>query len=278
MQKAITKISAALFCASAVAAIVLRAMQLLNFTDVETGHIVYEAKNTIAVFFVLCAASAAFCAVLCCKNAEPVNPFEQQKSKPILCTAIAAGVAMFYGFIHQCILCGEYISSTAYFELNYFIPLCLAGVSALLSAFYFSILGISFVTDKYDFRYFKYFHIVPVLWCIFMLFTCLTRYDDGIFAEESILHYAVLIFGTLFFLAFVRCVDKTPGTAKGFCFLGFLYGFTALVLAVPRLVLFAAGEELSSVSYSSIPYLFTGIFAITISAEAFIKNNKSKEG
>lgn len=177
-------------------------------------------RKTIVLFFIACAAVIMFSVLLCRKNAYR-NPFSKQRSRRVFYFCIFAAVAMFYDFVHQCINCYKYISENVNFEWNYFIPVCLVGISAVLCAFYFIIMGVSFVTDKYDFRNLSYFHIMPVCWNLFMLLCTLTRNDDGLYAQESILHYSVLILGMLFHIAVIRCLESNLHKLRAFCFLVF---------------------------------------------------------
>ncbi|MDE6123800.1 MAG: hypothetical protein K2G22_01050 [Eubacterium sp.] len=271
MPKLLTKMISVLFGASVLCATAVRCVQMFSYTNVSTGFIMRGAEKTIALFFILCAAIVLFSALLCRKNVYK-NPFSKHKSRLVFYSCIFAAIAMFYDFVHQCINCYKYISENAHFEWNYFIPVCFVGISAVLCAFYFIIMGISFVTDKYDFRNLRYFHITPVCWNLFMLLSGLTRNDDGLYAEESILHYAVLIFGMLFYIAVIRCIDSDLRKLRIFCFLGFLYGALCIVLAVPRIAAIVFGADVYTVAFSASAYLFTGAFAVSLSAEA-LKDN-----
>ena len=82
---------------------------------------------------------------------------------------------MFYDFVHQCVNCFNYFAKETAAGLNYFIPLCLGALCALLCALYFVMMGISFKTDTYDFRKFRCF-----IW-LTLLFACC--------AEDSSTHF-----------------------------------------------------------------------------------------
>ena len=271
MPKILTKIISVLFGASVICAAAVRCVQMFCYTNASTGFIIHGAEKTIVLFFIACAAVIMFSVLLCRKNAYR-NPFSKQRSRRVFYFCIFAAVAMFYDFVHQCINCYKYISENVHFEWNYFIPVCLVGISAVLCAFYFIIMGVSFVTDKYDFRNLSYFHIMPVCWNLFMLLCTLTRNDDGLYAQESILHYSVLILGMLFHIAVIRCLESNLHKLRAFCFFGFLYGAMCFVLAVPRIAAIVFGADVYTTAFSASTYFFTGAFAVSLSAEA-LKDN-----
>ena len=268
MPKMLTKMIYVLFGASVFSAVVLRCVQMFRYTEASTGFILRGAEKTVALFFTLCTAAVFLCSVFLSKKNSFKNPFAKHKSNAVFYSCIFAAIAMFYDFVHQCMNCYQYISENIHFEMNYFIPLCIVGISAVFCAFYYVIMGISFVTDKYDFRQFGYFHIMPLCWYLFMLLSGLTRNDDGLYAEESMLHYAVLIFGILFYISVVRCIDNNLRKLKTFCFLGFSYGALCIILSVPRIAAIICGMDVHTVTFSALVYLFTGIFAVSLSAEA----------
>ncbi|MDE6658568.1 MAG: hypothetical protein K2K01_00445, partial [Eubacterium sp.] len=136
---------------------------------------------------------------------------------------------------------------------------------------YFIMMGVSFKTNRYDFKSFKYYHIMPMFWNLFVLFSLLTNYNDGIYAEEKILHYIVLIFGILFFISLIGCMNSSYKGLKWLCFLGFVYEALGFVLSVPRIVAFLFGTELSSADFSAVSYLFISAFAGVFSL-SMIKN------
>ena len=276
MPKTLTKFAFGFFGASVLCAAALRCAQLFSFTDATTGFVLKEASGSVWAVYVLCILAAALCGIFFLKDFTPVDPFCKKERKSLFCVCILAGAAMFYDFVHQCVNCFSYASRTAYLELNYLIPLLLIGIAAIFCTFYFIIMGISFVTDKYDFRQLMYFHLALAIWFVLGLLTSLTRYDDSYLAVENNLRYAVLFFGIMFSLVLIRCIDGSAAKLKLLCFMGASYFALSFILSVPRIIAFIAGAKLSDADFSSVSYLFTGIFAAVLTYET-LKKQKFKE-
>lgn len=242
----------------------IRCVQLLFLTDVSTGFIDKNRAGTIVLFFTSCLVLILLIPFLL-KNKAIQNPFYKTKSRLLFVVSVAAGTAMFYDFVFKCVNCYKYAAAVSQPRLNYFIPVCLAAMSALLCALYFIMMGVSFKTDRYDFKSFKYYHLVPLFWNLFVLFSMLTDYDDGIYAEEKILHYIVLVFGMLFFAKLIGCINSDYKKLKSLCFSGFAYGALCLILSAPRIIAFLVDAKLYGSDFSAVTYLFMSAFALTLS-------------
>lgn len=276
MPKTLTKIVLGFFGASVLFAAALRCVQLFSFTDASTGFVLKEATASVTAVYILCILTAALCGMFFHKKFTPIDPFGKKEGKRLFYVCILAGAAMFYDFVHQCVNCFNYVSRTAHLELNYLIPILLAGITALLCTFYFIIMGISFITDKYDFRQLMYFHLVLLIWFVLGLLTSLTRYDDGYLAVQNNLRYAVLVLGITFSLLLIRCIDGSSAKLKTLCFTGASYAALSFILSVPSIIAFIGGAKLNEVGYSFVSYLFTGIFAAALTAEV-LRKEKLKE-
>ena len=276
MPKITTKIVFGFFGASVLCAAALRCVQLFSLTDASTGFIIKDASGTAGAVYILCILAAALCGIFFDKKLTVADPFGKKENRPLFYVCLLAGAAMFFDFVHQCVNCFSYASRTTYLELNYLIPILLTGITAIFCTFYFIIMGISFVTDKYDFRQLMYFHLALAVWFVLGLLTNLTRYDDSYLAVENNLRYAVLFFGIFFSLVLIRCIDGSSAKVRMLCFTGLSYAALSFILSVPRIIAFVAGAELYKADFSSVSYLCTGIFAAVISIEA-LKKQKSEE-
>ncbi|MDE6752954.1 MAG: hypothetical protein K2J59_09315, partial [Eubacterium sp.] len=167
--------------------------------------------------------------------------------------------------VFKCVNCYHYLTEVSEPRLNYFIPICLAALSALLCALYFIMMGISFKTDSYDFKNFKYYHTVPFFRNLFVLFSMLSDYNDGIYAEEKILHSIVLVFGMLFFIRLIGCMDSDYKKLRSLSFSGIFYGALCFILSVPRIIALLFGAELYHADFSAVTYLFMSVFAFALS-------------
>lgn len=253
---------------TALSAIVLRVVQLIKYTDVETGHILQSAKTTMLYFYLTCVIMILLSVLIAYKSKNCNNPFENKKNKTLSLFSLFAGVSLFYDFVHQALNCYEYIAKTSQIQMNYIIPLALVGISALASSFYFFLISSYFISNKYDFRQLKYFHLMPTMWMLFKLLICIVTYVDERYAEEAFFEYAVLIFGILFFIFVIKCMDNKEFNINHVVFTGLSYGLCSLIISVPRIFADFTKIETSEVSFSSITYLFTGIFALIFSVNA----------
>lgn len=274
MPKAIKTVYAILFFGVTFSAIILRTVQLLRFTDSSSGSIIKGAENTIFMFYALCAASLILIAFLLSKKSGGCENPLSKKNRALCAAGAAAGLSMFYDFVHQCINCYEYISKTSYAEMNYFIPLCVSGAAALACAFYYIIIGISFNTDKYDFKQFRFFHTMPIVWALSGLLVGITRFIDKLYAEEIILQYAVLISGIIFYIAFISCIDENGSALRFTGCAGLAYAVLAFSISLPRMAVFAFGYDVSPVVFSSVTYFFSGAFALVFSLNIFKSQKK----
>ena len=271
MAKILSKVFSAFIGAFLLFSAVLRCMQLFFMTDASTGFINRNRAGTIVLFFISCLAFILLIPVWL-KRKTLKNPFYQTKSRLLFLSSVAAGVFMFYDFVFKCVNGYQYVAEVSAIRLNYFIPFCLSALSALLCTLYFVMMGVSFKTNRYDFKSFKYYHIMPVFWHLFVLFSLLSDYNDGIYAEEKILHYIVLIFGILFFITLIGSMNSDYKKLKWLCFLGFVYGALGFVLSAPRMIAFLLGAELYDADFSAVSYLFLSAFAGVFSLSMIKKN------
>ncbi len=264
MPKILNKVFSAAFGAVLLFCTVFRCIQLFFLTDASTGFIDHNRTGTIALFFISCLVLILLIPALL-KNKAFKNPFYKFKSRLLFFVSAAAGTAMFYDFVFKCVNCYYYWTEVSEPRLNYFIPICLAALSALLCALYFIMMSISFKTDSYDFKSFKYYHAVPLIWNLFVLFSVFSDYNDGIYDEEKILHSIVLVFGMLFFIKLIGCMDSDYKKLRSLGFSGLSYGALCFILSVPRIIVLLFGAELYHADFSTVTYLFMSVFAFALS-------------
>lgn len=248
-------------------AVIFRTIIILFYTDASTGFVRRSATGITAAFCCCCVFSVLLYAVLINQSVIS-NPFDKHKSRLVFYTCVFAGASMFYDFVYHCVIIYRIVISGSFAVLNYSVPLCLTAGSSVLCAFYFTIMGISYKTDKYDFRCLKYYHIIPLCRHLFAVFVCLTRYNDGIHSLESILYYTVLVSGMVYFVLFLSCLDGNHKMLKLFCLFGFLYGILCFVLTVPRIAAVFFSADISEADFSAVAYLFMGISSFSLSASA----------
>lgn len=265
MPKVVKNTTAVLLSLTAVSAIMLRIIQLIKFTDIETGYIYQSATQSMHIFYIICFVMIVLSAIISYKSKCCNNPFEKEKSKTLSLFSFFAGISLFYDFVHQSVNCYEYISKNSQLQMNYLFPLVFVGISALACSFYFFLMGSYFVSDKYDFRQFKYFHLMPTAWILFKLLICIVTYVDERYAEEVFFQYELLIFGVCFYIFIIRCIDDDCFNLRHLAFTGISYALCSLIISIPRIVVWLMNAETSSVTFSSVTYLFTGLFALIFS-------------
>ncbi len=258
--------------AAALAAMVLRCVQIFKYTDYETAHVVKTASASVAAFYSLLVASAVLFAlsVIKCKPFSSVN---RKGGKGICALCILSCVAMFYDFVYRCLLCFNYTESTQHPASNRLAPMICTAIFALCSAVFFIALGISFKTTRYQMNSLWFLYIAPVMWALSGLLSLLTVYDDVFFAEETFLKYAAMIAAIVFFLLFALGEDKDKSVLPALVAAGFVYGAFSILLAVPRIMALAIGLPLARADFSCASFLFTGLFAVCAAAKTAAAEN-----
>lgn len=144
-----------------------------------------------------------------------------------------------------------------------FVPDCLCCVLAFCCCLYFVIVGLSYSGDNYDFRQFKFFHIVVLLWSVAKILTVLTEIINFTYDLNEVLKYFVLIVGACFFYCFVSEVERQDGAKKITVFFARTYAYCAVFYFIDRaLMLLSANVSLTHTdNFFAVTVLFLGIFA-----------------
>lgn len=268
MKKTVKTVHNFIVFALTLVLVVLRSVQIFLYTD-SFGLIVKGAEGTIALFYA--AAVLLFAEIMIFFGKKRVADVQKkasglfdEKSRLLFTASSLAGISMFCDFIFRIIISYNYISGVLYAKMNYFIPLCISAAFSLFCSFYFIALGISFKSDKYILRDFKYLHIIPLLWAVSVLLTCLTENVDAVYGEEKLLHYIVLVLAIVFFVLFIISSENETYIVPLYTF-GIAFFVFAVLISVPRIIAFIGGADFNYTDFSSVPYLFTGIFALSVS-------------
>lgn len=169
--------------------------------------------------------------------------------------SFGAGVGFFVDFVVSMIGIYHSIDDKSYHILTAFIPLCAGCVFALLSSFYYIVVGSSFGGSNYDFRKFRAFHIVPLLWVGAKLFGILDQAVSLLQDDIIVLKYVVLIFGVCLFFFLVNEVDNTDGASgntvflmRAFYYTGIMYFINELMLLLSRSIYFSFDDGMLGVT------------------------------
>lgn len=176
-----------LFFASAI----LRLFMLLF--DLSGVTFIYYALIVIGVFFLLRKS-------YCVKMYENAFCGEKPKMKKM---SLMASLGFFIEFVHKCVnVYYNFESDNGYNNLTYLLPVCLAGVFALIACFYFYIFALSYSNENYDFRNLRLMHLSATAWsgcCLLSLMSQATSFATDI---DSTIKNFTFIFASCFFLRF----------------------------------------------------------------------------
>ena len=105
--------------------------------------------------------------------------------------AYTAAVGFFADFVLHCHLIYQSVASGAYHIFAGFAPLCITAAGALLSSFYYCLVGLSYASQRYDFRTVRWMHLVPVLWAIGRMLALISATDAVRRTPHTVLQYAL---------------------------------------------------------------------------------------
>lgn len=135
---------------------------------------------------------------------------------------------------------------------------------AVVSAIFFLLLGIAFITGKDPSEY-KLLAIMPVFWSIFRIMHRFMRKISFLNVSDLFLELAMIVFLLMFFMAFAQVTAKVNG--KGLEWKLFAYGLPAalfcLLCFVPRIVVAILGHSELIASDSTIEI-------VDVTAAAFV--------
>lgn len=168
----------------------------------------------------------------------------------VLCYIAAAG--FFAEFVTYCHLIYQSIENGVYHLPATFAPLCLVGAGALLSSFYCGAVGMSFQTNRYDFRRLRLMPIMPVLWASGHMLQLLTVND--VLQPHTVLKYAAIAAALLFFFFMVIEMERGVGAlwitvflTRSFYWLAGLYFVdTVIRLTAGKATLLSVDTELTA--------------------------------
>lgn len=244
----------------------VRCIQLLMYTNPDTGIVIDGAENTVALFYIFTALSVVMLGAFVFASKSSFEcPIQIKDSTGLsLCSCLAAA-GMFYDFVHQCVRCYLYVSANSYIAVNRLLPMIFSAVFALLSAVFFIFTALSVKSSRYDFSRMWFFKITPVLWSLVNLLILLTDYDDDILAIDTLLKYSAFILALVFFVLFALTAESEKANGSLTVFFGFLYSGISFSLSFGRMVCFIIGQDIVSADFSSPAFMFTGLFAFAFS-------------
>lgn len=263
MQNKTAKIPLILSTVAAGVAVFLRFRQLLFFTDNSTGFVVPEGEIYSYWIYGLIFCSAALCLVFAfrCRCTAPGTA--QKPQRKIAVFAFLNAGAFFADFVLQAFDCFNYIENTAYLERNELVLMVLLGAFALLSSFYYITVGMTLSGSQYDFRSFRFFHFVPVLWAVIRLLDILVEMVNVSMGTETVVEFIFLVFLLMFYFSFITAAVSERNAGRGIVFFALVTFMLSVILELPGIITSFIGRqsELSDAVFSRITDLICGLFA-----------------
>lgn len=188
-------------------------------------------------YYLIVFSGIVFIGIECFKRKQYASAFVFENVFHLSFFSYVASLGFFADFIHQCVKIFFSIENESNKNFTYFIPVCFICLTALLSSFYFVNVGMSFSDKNYDFREFKLFHMIPVVWALFHIIVNLSeavRFSRDI---DDIIKYLVLIFSVCFFYCFASEIDNKNGAKRKTVFFTESFSFCSILFFINRLML-----------------------------------------
>lgn len=263
MKKVLSRLCVLIVAAISVAGCLVRFVQLIKYTDKNTGFVVsnYGLSYVIYGLFAVAAVLSILYGASVKKRCIMLNFSESRHLYPLL---VLLSISYFYDFLHQCYNLYCYIKDTDYIEYNYAVFIALSAAAALLSCFYIFMISLSVKGFNYDFRRLDLFNFIPAVWAFMRLIIIMMRIVDFKEGTESICEFLFLTVFICFSFSLISAADKNDKSVSvWFAVFGLMSFFSSCAAALPRVlaVLTGKGSLIYIASYSSVTYLFAGLFA-----------------
>lgn len=248
------------------AVVVLRFIQLLLFTDSSTGRVTASGAPLTGILYVLLLC-AGVCCVMCAlhQSHTAVAVAADSGSRALSVAAYFVFAAFFFDFIYRCFLCYDLAEDAVYLQWNDLVSQGLTALFALLSCAYYFVVGRSYGGGRYDFRAFRFFHFVPVVWGLCRLLTILARLVSVWADTQTVCEVLFLVALLLFLLSFATAVVTSRNAGRAVVFFGLLTFVCSCTLVLPGAFALLAGvRNLTDGSvYFGPADLLLGVFALT---------------
>ena len=178
---------------------------------------------------------------------------------------------------------GADTSLVSYLSKSGALAMGLEAFFAVVSAIYFIMLGIAWLTEKDPAEY-KLLAVMPVFWAIFRIMHRFMRKISFLNVSELFFELAMIVFLMMFFMAFAQITAKVNG--KGLEWKLYAYGMPAalfsLICFIPRIAvtilgkgdLIANGSSIEVVDLTSAAFI---LFVLVDRSRVFNKERKQKE-
>lgn len=247
------------------AAVVLRFVQLLLFTDSSTGRVTAAGAPLTGTLYALLLCAGVCCTVCALHQSHTAVAVAARGGGRVLSVAAyLVSVAFFIDFIFRCFLCYDLAEDAVYLQWNDLVSGGLTALFALLSCAYYFVVGRSYGGGRYDFRAFRFFHFVPAVWGLCRLLTILARLVSVWADAQTVCEVLFLVALLLFLLSFATAVVTSRNAGRAVVFFGLLTFVCSCTLALPGVpALLTGGGDLTDGSvYFGPADLLLGVFAL----------------
>ena len=255
---------------SLLSAVLLAASFLLRFFSIV--HNLSETANI--VLYALIAIGLSMITVSAIKENDYLSAFNFNNNKKMSIASYAASAGFFINFVHQCVVIYQSVENGEFKAFSFFVPACLACLSALLSCFYFFTIGMSYSDNGYDFRKLKVLHIVPVLWAIANVLAVMTVAVSPLKDAGKVMKFAMLVCAVAFFYFLAVEIENKKGAKKATVLFSKAFSYLALMFFADRVMLLLSRDVVISDSDSvfSLVVIMIAVFAFFFQKD-IIKNS-----
>ena len=283
------------FIASVILALPLRVYQLMVNVESGTGFWIDRSHFSIYVLYAIAAVGTVLPIVLSLvykSGLGKVEPVAEKKTLGgVISFAMAIGLLvdaitrytafsdLYFGYT----VSGDSTTMVSYLSKSGALAMGLEAFFAVVSAIYFIMLGIAWLTEKDPSEY-KLLAVMPVFWAIFRIMHRFMRKISFLNISELFFELLMIVFLMMFFMAFAQITAKVNG--KGLEWKLYAYGLPAalfcLICFIPRIVvailgkgeLIADGSSVEVVDLTSAAFV---LFVLVDRSRVFRKPIKMKD-
>lgn len=253
------------FIASVIVSLPVRVYQLFVNVESGTGFWINRSHFSVYVIFAVAAIGTVLPIILALVFKSGLGKVDTSASKKpfggVLSFLMAVGLVidaisrytafsdLYFDFTNS----ASTTPMLSYLSKSGALAMGLEAFFAVISAIYFILLGIAWLTEKDPAEY-KLLAIMPVFWAIFRIMHRFMRKISFLNVSELFFELMMIVFLMMFFMAFAQVTSKVGG--KGLEWKLYAYGLPAalfcLICFVPRIVVAAIGKGDLIASGSSI--------------------------
>lgn len=238
----------------------IRLIQLLKFTDIDTGLI--TGAHSLSYIVYALAGLAMICGVIYSFLNKDGKIPELSNSKRHSMLFLILSISFFWDFLHQCLNTVRYLDSTLIVEYNYTFAVIALGICALICSVYFYMISLTAKGTYYDYRKFNLLHFCVILWGFMKLLILMLNISDIVYGSEYFCEFIFCIMVIISSFCYISILDKkqdNPSKLLTFSALGAIS--MSIIIALPRLLAHVANKQslIHKSDFSVLTYLMLAI-------------------